>query len=119
MFNYCIKINEGLIMQRVPPNELPIRSKKEIAEGVGKILYFLHTGQRSAADLLIEELKIRSLYLDEEIQYALLVFVEEVQFQYAYDPWHKVTFEVEKAADKLIEDLGFSPPQPPLSGNYF
>lgn len=97
-------------MKRIPVNELPIRSKKEIAEGVGKIIGFLHTGQRSSADLLIEELKVRSLYLDPDIQNALLIFVEEVQFQYAYDPWHKVTLEVEKAADRLIENLGFIPP---------
>ncbi len=97
-------------MKKIPVNELPIRSKKEIAEGVGKIIHFLHTGQRSAADLLIEELKVRSLYLEEPIQRALLIFAEEVQFQYAYDPWHKVTQEVEDAADKLIENLGFFPP---------
>jgi hypothetical protein len=97
-------------MKKLPTHELPIRSKKEIAEGVGKIIHFLHTGQRSSADLLIEELKIRSVYLDESIQRDVLIFAEEVQFQYAYDPWHKVTPEVEKAADKLIEDLGFIPP---------
>lgn len=97
-------------MKRLPTHELPIRSKKEIAEGVGKIIHFLHTGQRSSADLLIEELKIRAVYLDEAIQRDVLVFAEEVQFQYAYDPWHKVTSEVEKAADRLIEDLGFIPP---------
>lgn len=98
-------------MKKIPVNELPIRLKKEIAEGVGKIIYFLCTGQRSAADVLIEELKVRSLYLDEPIQHALLIFAEEVQFQYAYDPWHKVTQEVEMAADKLIENLGFCPPK--------
>ena len=103
-------MEEGF-MKKVSPNELPIRSKKEIAEGVGKIIHFLHTGQKSAADLLIEELKIRSVYLDETIQQDVLVFAEEVQFQYAYDPWHAVTSEVEKAADKLIEDLGFFPPK--------
>lgn len=97
-------------MGKAPHNELPIRSKIEIAEGVGKIIHYLHTGQRSAADLLLEELKIRSLYLDEAIQQDLLVFAEEVQFQYVYDPWHNVTSQVEKAADKLIEDLGFLPP---------
>lgn len=102
-------------MKKLPTNELPIRSKKEIAEGVGKIIHYLHTGQRSAADLLIEDLKVRSVYLDEEIQRDVLIFAEEVQFQYAYDPWHKVTLEVEKAADKLIEDLGFCPPRPLLA----
>ncbi|MCC6128081.1 MAG: hypothetical protein IT584_02645 [Chlamydiae bacterium] len=101
-------------MKKLPTDELPIRSKKEIAEGVGKIIHYLHTGQRSAADLLIEDLKVRSIYLSEDIQRDVLIFAEEVQFQYAYDPWHKVTTDVEKAADKLIEDLGFFPPAPPL-----
>ena len=98
-------------MTKRHPNELPIRSKKEMAEEVGEIIRFLHTGQRSAADLLIEDLKIRSVYLEEPIQHDVLIFAEEVQFQYDYDPWHKVTSGVQKAADKLIEDLGFTPPR--------
>jgi hypothetical protein len=97
-------------MKKRSTNELPIRAKVEMAKDIGEIIHFLHTGQRSAADLLIEDLKIRSVYLEETIQQDVLIFAEQIQFQYDYDPWHKVTGEVQKAADKLIEDLGFVPP---------
>lgn len=59
---------------------------------------------------MLEDLKIRSIYLDEEIQQDVLMFAEQVQFQYDYDPWHKVTIDIERAADRLIEDLGFIKP---------
>ncbi len=90
--------------------ELPIRSKIEIVEKIGKILHCLHTGQRSAADLLIEEVKSRSLLLEDPIQQDVLMFAESVQFQASYDPWHRVSGEIQTAADRLIEDLGFTPP---------
>ena len=87
--------------------ELPIRSKIEMVENVGKIIACLHLGQRKKADLLIEDLKARSIYLDEEIQQDVLMFSEQVHFQYDYDPWHTITPEVQKAADRLIDALGF------------
>lgn len=90
--------------------ELPIRSKLEMAKDIGQIVHCLHSGQRSAADLLIEDLKTRAIYMDEDIQQSVLMFVEQVQFQYDYDAWHLVTHDVQKAADKLIENLGFRPP---------
>lgn len=90
--------------------ELPIRSKLEMAQDIGKIIHYLHTGQRSSVDLLIEDLKTRSVFMDEQIQQDVLSFSEQVCFQYDYDPWHTVTPNVQKAADKLIEDLGFRPP---------
>ncbi|OGN63717.1 MAG: hypothetical protein A3E80_00645 [Chlamydiae bacterium RIFCSPHIGHO2_12_FULL_49_9] len=93
-------------MKKHPSRELPIRSKLEMAEDVAEILRCLHTGRRSALDLLLQDLKTRSIYFEEQIQQDVLVFAEQVQFQYDYDPWHKVTREIEKAADKLIEDLG-------------
>jgi hypothetical protein len=93
-------------------HELPIRSKIDLAEEIGQILHCLHTGQRDAADRLIENLKNRSLYLDETIQGDVLMFAEAVQFQEAYDPWHRITPEIQQVADKLIEDLGFVPPSP-------
>jgi hypothetical protein len=91
-------------------NELPIRSKIEMAKEVGQIIESLHAGRRSAADLMIEDLKARAVYMDEEIQQSVLMFAEQVQFQYDYDAWHRMTAEVGKAADKLIENLGFKPP---------
>lgn len=90
--------------------ELPIRSKLEMIEDLKRVIYYLHTGQRSAADLLIEDLKNRSVFMDEAIQQDVLAFSEQVHFQYDYDPWHQVTVNVQRAADKLISDLGFSPP---------
>ena len=90
--------------------ELPIRSKVEIAEKIGEIIQCLHRGQRSAADLLIEEVKSRSLFLEDPIQQDVLMFAESVQFQANYDPWHRINEEIQRAADRLIEDLGFTPP---------
>ena len=62
------------------------------------------------AEPLLNYLKIRAIYFDEKTQQDALIFAEQVYFQFDYDPWHKVTPEVQKAADRLIEDLGFSKP---------
>lgn len=72
-----------------------------------QIIHYLHSGDRKLADPLIEDLKIRATFLEETIQQNVLIFSEQVHFQYNYDPWHKVTSDVQKAADKLIEELGF------------
>lgn len=95
-------------MKKPITDEIPIRSKMEMAHDIAEIIQCLHRGQRSAADLLIEDLKARSLQLDEMIQRDVLIFAEQVQFQYAYDPWHKMTEDVQRAADKLIQDLGIT-----------
>lgn len=92
-------------------NELPIRSKVDVAEEIGQIILCLSTGKTENANHLIEELKNHSIYLDEKIQGDVLIFAEAVQFQSAYDPWHLVTPEIERAANRLIEDLGFVPPK--------
>lgn len=94
-------------MKKHPSQELPIRSKIEMLENIAKIVQYLHLGKREAADILIQDLKTRAVFLDEQIQQDVLMFAEQVQFQYDYDPWHLVTKEIQKAADKLIEDLGF------------
>lgn len=94
-------------MEKHPTHELLIRSKQEMLQDIAQIIHFLHTGQRSAADLLIEDLKLRSLFFDDSIQQDVLVFSEQVHFQYDYDPWHKITPDVERAADKLIHHLGY------------
>ncbi len=98
-------------MEKHTPHELPIRSKLEMAKDIAEIVRCLHDGQRSAADLLIEDLKTRAVLMDDPIQQSVLVFAEQVQFQYDYDPWHRMTLEVCQAADKLIEELGFRPPE--------
>jgi hypothetical protein len=98
-------------MKKHPSQELPIRSKIEMAKEIGQIIQCFDRGERSAADLLIEDLKTRSVYMDEQIQQKVLMFAEQVQFQYDYDPWHKMTSDVQRAADKLIEELGFQPPR--------
>ena len=90
------------------PTELPIRSKLKMIDDIIQIIHHLHTGARSAADPLINDLKVRSIYLDEQIQQDVLTFAGQVYFQYEYDPWHKVTPDIQKAADKLIRDLGFT-----------
>ncbi len=94
-------------MNNHPSHELPIRSKLEMLKDIVQIIHFLHSGDRKEADPLLDDLKIRSMFLGEQIQQDVLIFAEQVHFQYNYDPWHKVSPEVQKAADRLIEDLGF------------
>lgn len=77
-----------------------------MAKDIAEIVHCLQRGERSASDLLIEDLKARSIQLDEKIQQAVLIFCEQIQFQYAYDPWHNITEDVQKAADRLLEELG-------------
>lgn len=91
-----------------PALELPIRSKLEMVNEIVQIIQYLQFGRRKEADALIDDLKLRALFLDETIQNGVLAFSEQIHFQYAYDPYHKVTPDVEKAADKLIENLGFN-----------
>jgi hypothetical protein len=93
-------------------NQPAIHSKIQVAEEIGQIIHCLHTGKKEVADHLIENLKNRSLYLDEKIQGDVLMFAEAIQFQETYDPWHLITPEIEEAANQLIADLGFTPPNP-------
>jgi len=86
--------------------ELPIRAREEMAQDIAKIIQNLHRGKPELATPLIQNLKARSLHLSEQIQQDVLIFAEQVQFQYAYDPWHKVTEDVRQAADRLLDDLG-------------
>lgn len=95
-------------MKKHPALELPIRSKIEMVDDIVLILQYLQDGNRKLADPVIDDLKVRSLFLDEKIQSDVLIFSEQIHFQYAYDPYHKLTPDVEKAADRLIEDMGFS-----------
>ena len=87
-------------------SELPIRSKRIMAQDVAEIIQCLHKGDRSYANLLIEDLKIRAINFDLTVQQDVLMFVESVQFQAVYDPWHKVTPDIEIAANRLLSDLG-------------
>ena len=86
-------------------HELPVRSKIEMMQDVVQTIHSLHRGDRVKADFFIEDLKARSIQLDEEIQQSVLKFAEQVQFQVAYDPWHNITREVGQAADALLEFL--------------
>lgn len=90
--------------------ELPIRSKVAMADLIKKIIETLHEGDRSAALPFIEDLKARSIFLDEQIQQDVLAFVNQILFQYDYDPYHKITPEIQQAANQLIEDMGFQAP---------
>lgn len=91
--------------------ELPVQAKMKMAEGIAKIIGHLHRGEREKSDLLLEELKERAVYMPEDIQQDVLMFSEAIQFQYDYDPWHKVSEEVQKTANRLIEALGMNPPR--------
>lgn len=87
--------------------DFPIRAKLEMLDDIVQIICYLHQGDRSSADSLLDDLKSRSVYLDDQVQQDVLIFAEQIDFQYDYDPWHKVTPEVQLAADRLIQDLGF------------
>lgn len=93
-------------MDKHPSHELRIRSKFEMVDDVIQIIHYLHTGERKKADPLIDDLKTRALFFEDPIQQDVLIFAEQIHFQYDYDPWHKVTPEIAKAADQLISDLG-------------
>jgi hypothetical protein len=90
-----------------PSKELPIRAKLEMLDDIVQIIHYLHEGKRSSADPLIDDLKARSIYLSDHIQQDVMIFAEQVHFQYDYDPYHNVTPDVQRAADRLIRDLGF------------
>lgn len=90
-----------------PALELPIRSKLNMLDDMIQIIHCLHTGKRKEAEKWMDDLKVRALFLDESIQHKVLIFCEQILFQYDYDPWHKVTREVQAAADELIETMGF------------
>ncbi len=87
-------------------SEIPARSKMIMREEIAQVVSHLHKGERAPIEPLIEDLKARSIYLDDQIQQDVLKFASQVYFQYDYDPWHKVTPEVQRAADQLLEDLG-------------
>lgn len=100
-------------MEKHISHELPIRSKLKMLDHIVQIIHSLHTGApRSSTDHLINDLKARSIFLGEEIQRDVMIFAGQILFQYDYDPWHKVTPDVQKAADRLIHSLGFFHPFP-------
>ena len=89
-------------------NELPISSKLAMGDTVIQVLAYLHAGNRLALLPLLDELKLRSMFLDEQIQEDVVTFANLVLFQYDSDPWHTVSKEVTQAADHLFEDMGFT-----------
>ncbi len=92
-------------------SELPVRSKLRMAQEVGEIIGAFGRGELAAVQAGVHDLKLRALHLGEEaIQHRVLIFAEQVQFQSAYDPWHCVNEDMEAAASKLIEELGWRPP---------
>ncbi len=76
-------------------------------DDIVQIIHYLHEGERAKADPLIDDLKTRAIHLDDQVQQDVLMFAGQVHFQYDYDPSHNVTPDVQKAADRLIQDLGF------------
>ncbi|HSX11599.1 MAG TPA: hypothetical protein VLF94_07795 [Chlamydiales bacterium] len=79
-------------------------------DDIVQVIHHLHEGDRKGAEPLLDSLKIKAIYFDEKIQQDVLIFAEQIYFQFDYDPWHKVTPEVQKSADNLIAALGFSNP---------
>jgi hypothetical protein len=87
-------------------NDPPIRTKRAIAQDVADIVHSLQAGEMKRTNVLIDDLKVKSIDFDSIIQQDVLVFAEAVQFQAVYDPAHPVSPEVQNAADKLLFDLG-------------
>ena len=98
------------MINKHPSTILPIRSKLDMLDDMVQIIHYLHIGDRKAADELIKDMKIRAMFLDAEIQNRVLIFTDQIHFQYNTDPWHRVTPDIQHAADHLIEQLGFRPP---------
>lgn len=80
-------------------------SNSEIQEDIAKIIFHLHHGNRVLGDIYIDNLKAHAVHMESKIQQDVLMFAEQVHFQHDYDPWHKVTREVQLAADQLLKDL--------------
>ena len=95
-------------MKKHLSQELPIRAKLEMAQDVAEVIVCLGHGRQLEAEKLLQDLKARALYFDESVQQNVLVFAEQVQFQLAYDP--SVTHEVQRAANLLLESLGWVAP---------
>jgi len=93
-------------MKKHHSSEIPIRSKLEMAKDIAEIVHCYQQGRKAAADLLIEDLKSRSVYFDAKIQQDVLMFAEQIQFQRTYDQWHTITEDIQNSADNLISDLG-------------
>ena len=87
--------------------KLPIRSKLEMIQDVSEILLALHDGDRDLLERLVIDLKGHALCFDDMVQRDVLQFSENVQFQLLVDPNRLITADIEKAADRLVEDLGF------------
>ncbi len=86
-------------------NDLPIRTKRAIAQDVADIVHSLQAGEIKRTNTLLDDLKVKSIDFDPAIQQDVLIFAEAVQFQAVYDPAHPVSPEVQHAADKLVSDL--------------
>lgn len=80
-------------------------SKSEMKEDIAKIIFHLHHGNRVLGDVFIDNLKAHAVHMEAKIQQDVLNFAEQVHFQHDYDPWHKVTPDVQIAADQLLKDL--------------
>ncbi|MBX7066406.1 MAG: hypothetical protein K1X28_04165 [Parachlamydiales bacterium] len=98
-------------MIKHPALQLPIRSKLDMLNDIVQIVCYLHEGNRKEGEKYINDLKLRALFMNQEIQNCVLVFTDQVHFQFNFDPWHKVTSEIQHAADHLIEEMGFQPPK--------
>lgn len=98
-------------MTKHPAIQIPIRSKLDMLNDIVQIVCYLHEGNRKEGEKYILDLKMRALFMNHQIQNCVLVFTDQVHFQFNIDPWHKVTPEVQKAADLLIEQMGFQPPK--------
>jgi hypothetical protein len=88
--------------------ELPIQAKKEMAKDIAEVILCLLQGRHRNAMTLINEIKSRAVHLPENIQHDVLIFAEQIEFQFAYDPWHTITKDITRAADRLLSDLGVS-----------
>ncbi len=90
--------------------KLPIRLKKEVGDSIFRVMVLLSQRRRREALQEIQRMKLSALWLSSEIQHCLIVFISIVLFQAEVAPNHLACSEVLKAADLLIQELGFHPP---------
>jgi hypothetical protein len=89
--------------------ELPIKSKLQMLEDIAEALHLFQQGEKAKLEAVLQNLKVRSVYLEEPIQQATLIFIEQVLYHFGYD--RLLDAELQRSADRLIEELGFTPPE--------
>jgi hypothetical protein len=85
--------------------------KKEIINKISDIVTHLHNGKFLLVRQCIGQLKNLLQDLPKKTVNDIQDFVQQVLFEMDYDSEHRITEEIRKSADRLIQDLGYSLPK--------